>query len=137
MEAGKFLGFLLTKRGIEENPKKCATIIAMRSPATVKEVQQLTGRMVALSHFLSVGGDRGYPYFQCLKRNNDFVWTAECEKAFMKLKEYLASLPVLCKSLPGSPFHLYFVVTERAISSILVQEQEHVQRPIYFVSKVL
>ncbi|XP_068497465.1 uncharacterized protein [Phaseolus vulgaris] len=42
MEAGKFLGFLLTERGIEANPDKCAAILAMRSPATVKEVQQLT-----------------------------------------------------------------------------------------------
>jgi len=38
VEVGKFLGFLLTKRGIEANPEKCATIIAMRSPISVKEV---------------------------------------------------------------------------------------------------
>jgi len=63
VEAGKFLGFLLTERGIEANPKKCVAIIAMRSPISVKEVQQLTGRMVALSRFVSVGGDKGHPYF--------------------------------------------------------------------------
>ena len=38
VEAGKFLGFLLTERGIEANPEKCAAILAMRSPALVKEV---------------------------------------------------------------------------------------------------
>ena len=38
VEAGKFLGFLLTEGGIEANPKKCKTIIEMRSPASVKEV---------------------------------------------------------------------------------------------------
>ncbi len=32
---------------------------------------------------------------------------------------------------------MYFAVTDRAISSVLVQEQDQVQRPIYFVSKVL
>jgi len=31
VEAGKFLGFLLTERGIEMNPEKFATILAMRS----------------------------------------------------------------------------------------------------------
>jgi len=36
VEAGKFLGFMLTERGIEANPDKCATIIAMRSPTSVK-----------------------------------------------------------------------------------------------------
>ena len=52
LEANKFLGFLLIERGIEANPEKCAAILAMRSPISVKEVQQLTGRMAALSRFV-------------------------------------------------------------------------------------
>jgi len=137
VEAGKFLGFLLIERGIEVNPEKCAAIINMRSLISVKEVQQLTGRMATLSRFVLAGGDKGHPYFQCLRRNNRFVWTRECEEAFEKLKKYLASPPVLCKPKLSTPLRLYFVVTERAISSVLLQEQDQVQRPIYFVSKVL
>jgi len=63
VEAGKFLGFLLTERGIEANPEKCAAIMSMRSPISVKEVQQLTGHMTALSRFVSAGGDKGHPLF--------------------------------------------------------------------------
>jgi len=37
----------------------------------------------------------------------------------------------------GTPLRLYFAITERAVCSVLVQEQDQVQRPIYFVSKVL
>ena len=69
----------------------------------MKEVQQLTGRLAALSRFMSAGGEKGHPYFQCLKRNSRFVWTKECEEAFVKLKEYLASPPVLCKPQVGTP----------------------------------
>jgi len=137
VEAGKFLGFLLIERGIEANPEKCAAILAMRRPVSMNEVQQLTGRMTALSRFVSTGGDKVNPYFQCLKRISRFVWTEECEEAFLKLKEYLATLPVLCKPQMGTPLRLYFAVTERAISSVLVQKQDQVQKPIYFVSKVL
>ena len=93
--------------------------------------------MVALSRFVSAGGDKGHPYFQCLKRSNRFVWTRECEDAFVKLKEYLASPPVLCKPELGTPLRLYFAVTKKAISSVLLQEQDQVQKSIYFVSKVL
>jgi len=93
--------------------------------------------MAALSRFLSVGKDKGYPYFQCLKKNSRFVWTHECENAFVKLKEYLAHQLVLCKSLPGTPLRVYFAVTDQTINSIIVQEQDKVQRSIYFVSKVL
>nr|KYP59974.1 Retrovirus-related Pol polyprotein from transposon 17.6 [Cajanus cajan] len=63
VQAGKFLGFLLTHRGIEANPDKCSTIIGMRSPTTVKEVQQLAGRMASLSRFLSKGADKSLPLF--------------------------------------------------------------------------
>ena len=112
VEVGKFLGFMLTERGIEANPDKCAAIIAMRSPTSVKEVQQLTGRMAALSRFVSARGEKGHPYFQCLKRNSHFVWTDECEAAFVKLKEYLAMPPVLCKPVAGVPLRLYFAVIE-------------------------
>ncbi|XP_068487084.1 uncharacterized protein [Phaseolus vulgaris] len=108
VEAGKFLGFLLSERGIKANPEKCAAILAMRSPATVKEVQQLTGRMAVLSQFVSASREKGHPYFQCLKRNNRFVWTRECEEAFIKLKEYLASPPVLCKPQVATPLRMYF-----------------------------
>jgi len=72
--------------------------------------------MAALSRFLSAGRDKGHPYLQCLRRNNRFIWTRECEEAFLKLKKYLASLPVLYKPQLGTPFCLYFAVTERAIS---------------------
>jgi len=137
VEAGKFLGFLLTERGIEANPDKRAAILAMMSPATVKEVQQLTGRMAALSRFVSASGEKGHPYFQCLKRNNRFFWTRECEEVFVKHKEYLASPSVLCKPQMGTPLRLYFAITEKAISVVLAQDQDQVQKPIYFVSKVL
>jgi len=106
VEASKFLGFLLTERGIKANPEKCAAILMMRSPVSLKEVQQLTGRMVALSRFVSAGGDNGYPYFQCLRRNNRFICTEECEKAFLKQKEYLASPPMLCKPQLGTLLRL-------------------------------
>jgi len=109
----------------------------MRSPAIVKEVEQLAGQMAALSRFVSASGEKGHPNFQCLKRNNKFVWTKECKEAFVKLKEYLASPPVLCKPQGATPLRLYFAITERAISAVLVQDQDQAQKPIYFVSKVL
>ncbi len=49
----------------------------------------------------------------------------------------MATPPVLCKPQVGVPLRLYFAVTEWAVSSVLVQEQNQVQKPIYFVSKAL
>src|ERR1044072_1730998 len=49
---GKFLGFMISERGIEANPDKCKAIIEMSSPKNVKEVQRLAGRIAALSRLL-------------------------------------------------------------------------------------
>jgi len=38
VRGGKFLGFMLTNRGIEANPDKCETILIMRSPTNLKQV---------------------------------------------------------------------------------------------------
>jgi len=93
--------------------------------------------MTALLHFLSASGYKGYPYFQCLKKNDRFIWTYGCEKGFYQVKEYLANPPILSKPTSGLPIHLYFSVTDRAISSIILQEEGKAHRPIYFISKVL
>lgn len=45
--------FLLTTRGIEANPDKCATVLEMRSLAKVKEIQRFIGRLTSLSQFIS------------------------------------------------------------------------------------
>lgn len=38
VRGGKFLGFIITHRGIEANPDKCAAVINMHNPTNVKEV---------------------------------------------------------------------------------------------------
>src|SRR5436190_18954594 len=51
--SGKLLGFIVSHRGIEANPEKLKDIFNMNSPTTLKDVQKLTGCMVALSRFVS------------------------------------------------------------------------------------
>lgn len=60
VQAEKFLGFMLTKRGIKANLDKFHIVIAMKSPTNFKEVQQLSGRLTALSRFLSCTDDKTF-----------------------------------------------------------------------------
>ena len=54
VSSGKFLGFMVSRRGIEANPKKVRAILEMSSPKTIKEVQSLTGKVAALKDRKSV-----------------------------------------------------------------------------------
>ena len=64
----KLLGFIISHRGIEANPEKINAIMDMEAPATIKDVQKLTGCMVALNRFLPRLGERGLPFFKLLKK---------------------------------------------------------------------
>ena len=58
VSAGKFLGFIVNHRGIEANPDKIKAVLDMPSPSRIKEVQLLTGRIAALSRFVSRASDK-------------------------------------------------------------------------------
>ena len=80
VSSGKFLGFMLSQRGIEANLVKVKAILDMASPKIVKEMQRLTRRVVALNRFILKAIDKCLPFFKVLKQA--FQWTDECEAAF-------------------------------------------------------
>ncbi|KAF8110668.1 hypothetical protein N665_0080s0003 [Sinapis alba] len=51
--SGEFLGYIMTQRGIEANPKHISTILDLPNPKTSREIQPLTGRVAALNRFIS------------------------------------------------------------------------------------
>ena len=58
VSARRFLGFIVNNRGIEANPNKIKVVLDMSSPSSIKEVQRLTGRKVALSRFVFRASDK-------------------------------------------------------------------------------
>ena len=48
ISSGKVLGFMVTQRGIEDNPIQLRAIIESQTPTSRKGIQQLTGRLAAL-----------------------------------------------------------------------------------------
>lgn len=76
VSCGKFLGFMVSQRGVKANPNEIQAILEMTRPRTVKEVQILNGRIVVLNRFVSRATDKCLPFFQMLKKT--FEWTKKC-----------------------------------------------------------
>ena len=119
---GKFLGFMVSQKGIEANLDKIKAILEMQPPKTTKEIQRLTGRVAALNRFMSRSTDKWLPFFKTLKKA--FVWTEECHQAFEELKRYLTEPPLLNPSKQGEELYLYLVISPTAVSSALIREEE-------------
>ncbi|CAL9001627.1 unnamed protein product [Prunus brigantina] len=136
--SGKFLGFMIAERGIEANPEKIQAILDMAIPKTVKDIQSLTGRVAALTRFISKATDRCAPFFKALKGSKrSITWTAECDKAFNELKEYMSRAPLLSTPEPGDTLMVYLSISATAVSSVLIQTKEGAEHPVHYVSKAL
>ena len=135
VSTGKFLGFIVNNRGIEANPDKIKVMLDMLPPSNIKDIQRLTGRIVALSCFMPKASDKCQPFFQVLKK--PFQWDEHCKEAFTALKTYLSSPPVLVSPSKGELLTLYLVVLDFSTSVVLVRERDRVQQPVYYCSRAL
>ena len=133
VSSGKFLNFMVSQRGIEENPEKVRVILEMSSPKTIKEVQFLTRRVAALNRFVSKAMDKCLPFFKTLKRA--FVWTDEYEAAFQELKWYLSNPPLLILSKEEEDLFLYLEVSPTAVSAALIREEKKIPLSVYYISQ--
>ena len=135
VSAGKLLGFIVNHQGIEANPDKIKAGLDMPSPLRIKEVQRLTGRIDALSRFVSRASDKCQPFFRVLKKA--FQWDTKCEEAFIALKTYLSSPPILVSPIEGELLTLYLAVSDFSISAVLVRDKEREQHQVYYYSRAL
>ncbi|KAI5352071.1 hypothetical protein L3X38_004962 [Prunus dulcis] len=134
VSSGKFLSFMISQRGIEANPEKIKAIIDMKMPKTQKDIQSLIGRVAALTRFISKATDKCVPFFKALNEGKQHItWTAECDKAFQDLKNYISKALLLSKPLPGEVLFLYLSVFNTAVSSVLIRKLEKAELPIFYV----
>ena len=108
VSAGKFLSFIVNSQGIKANPNKIQFVLDMQPLSNTKEIQRLTRRIAAMSHFLSRSSYKCQPCFQVIKKA--FHWDAQCKEAFSALKTYLSSPPILVSPSEGKLLTLYLAV---------------------------
>src|SRR3954466_7249272 len=141
--ARKLLGYMVLARGIEANPEKVQAIAKMQEVTNIKGVQQLTGRLAALSRFIRRLGERTLPFYQLLRKGEKFEWTEEARNAFADLKKTLSTPPVLAVPKEREQLYLYIAARNSVVRTTLVVERaeegkvQSIQRPIYYLSMLL
>ena len=135
--SGKFLGYMVTHRGIVVNPNQIKAINSLQPPQNPNEVQKLTGMTAALNQFISRSVDRCRPFFLLLHKWKGFEWTEECAVAFQQFKEYLSRPPIMSSPEVDEVLFAYLAITFYAISFVLIRVDSGIQRPVYYMSKSL
>ena len=82
VRSGNFLRFLVSQSGIEMAHGQVQAIGQMQPPITNKHIHAFTGKLAALSKFISRYLDRLRLFFAALKGASSKGWGPECDKAF-------------------------------------------------------
>ena len=135
--SGKFLGFVVHRKGIDVDPAKVKAIREMAPPANQKQLKSLLGKVSYIRRFIPALGEITAQFQVLLKKGELFVWGERQQRALNRIKEVLASPTTMMPPVKGQPMILYLTSTNRFIASLLVQEPERVEKPLHYLSTCL
>ncbi|XP_020258994.1 uncharacterized protein LOC109835429 [Asparagus officinalis] len=138
MSSGKFLGFVVTTKGIHIDPNKVRAIQELQPPRNLKELRGLQGRLDYIRRFIANLSGKCEPFSKLMKKGVSFIWDEPCQRAFDEIKNYLSNLPVLAAPILGKPFLIYIRAMEHSLGALLAQNDEvgH-EQGIYYLSRTL
>uniref|UniRef100_A0A2N9F794 RNA-directed DNA polymerase n=1 Tax=Fagus sylvatica TaxID=28930 RepID=A0A2N9F794_FAGSY len=111
VSAGKFLGFLVHRRGIDVDPARSSAIATMKPPTTHKELKSFLGKLSYIRRFIP---------------------------GLAAVQNIMTKLPTVCAPISGKSLRLYLASNSQAIGALIAQENDNgVEQPIYYVSRTL
>lgn len=155
----RYLGHIVSRNGVETDPKKTEALKTWPRPQTLKELRSFLGFSGYYRRFVEgysqivkplTNLTAGYPPVrkgvkmtnQSTKYHNPKEpfgerWTQECQDAFTQIIEKLTSSPVLGFADPSLPYVLHTDASTTGLGAALYQEQDGRTRVIAYASRGL
>jgi transposase InsO family protein len=119
-----YLGYIVSKEGLRVNPIKIEATANFPVPKDVKGIQAFLGLTGYFRTFIANYATIAKPLYELLKKESDFDWKEEQQKAFNALKKALMSAPVLSFPDFSKPFILTTDASAIALGAILTQKND-------------
>ncbi|EOY09501.1 Uncharacterized protein TCM_024918 [Theobroma cacao] len=117
---GKFLGFVVHRKGIDVDLAKIKAIQSMPSPVNQRQLKSLLGKVSYIRRFILALGEIIMPFQVLLKKCVPFTWGEPQQQAFKKIKKILTSLTTMIMPIKEESMMLYFTSTPYLIGALLV-----------------
>lgn len=133
-----FCGIKITHEGLHKTDEKIRAILDAPSPKTKSQLRSFLGMVNYYHKWLHNIAPVAKPLYDQLQNHKTFNWTDDCNSAFQKIKELIASDKVLIKYDPELPLRLATDASPYGIGAVL----SHVtktgeERPIAYASRTL
>ena len=119
----KYLGHVVSVRGIECDPDKIQAVKDWPVPCSVTHVRQFLGFAAYCHKFISHFSEIAQPLTNLTKKSVRFYWDEKCQHAFETLKQLLVKTPVLAFPTDEGGFVLDTDASNYAMGAVLSQLQ--------------
>lgn len=133
----KFLGYVVNREGLHVDPEKVQAIVNIPRPNNVSEVRRLIGMASWYRKFIKDYSNKIAPLTALLRKNKEFIWTEDCDKALSSIKNCLISAPILKCPNFDLPFTIQCDASGYAIGAVLTQHFDDGEHVICYLSRTL
>lgn len=128
-----FFGLKWTPNGLKTDEKKVQAIVDMQPPENLKELQSFMGMVNYLNRFSPVLAQVAQPIRNLLKRDTPYLWQAEQQEAFQKIKDTISKSPILAYYDPEKENLIQSDASMSGLGCVLLQDG----KPVCYASRSL
>ncbi|KAI3778829.1 hypothetical protein L2E82_08214 [Cichorium intybus] len=121
MREVQFLGHVVSIQGIKVDPAKVEAVMKWEPPKTPTEVRSFLGLAGYYKRFIQDFSRIAVPLTRLTRKEEQFRWQEEQERAFATLKEKLCNAPVLTLPDGTEDFEVYSDASHRGLGCVLMQ----------------
>jgi hypothetical protein len=110
-----FFGHVISLEGIVVDPGRVKDVLDWKPPLSITLSAQFFGLVGYYQRLQSQS-------LSYCKIGNMYVWSKECDEAFLTLKKLLTTSPVLAQPDNAKPFNIYCDASGSGLGCVLMQE---------------
>lgn len=134
----KFLGYIVTKEGLQTDPSKIQKIVEYPQPKTIKQVRGFLGIASYYRRFIKNFAAIARPLHDQTKTTKKVPWTNKTTESFESLKRALTTTPILSRPDFNKPFILITDASKLGLGAILTQLDDNgYEHPVIYASRGL
>ena len=129
----EYLGYWITREGIQPLPKKVEAIHNIATPTKCKELRRFIGMVNYYRDMWVRRSDILAPLAALTSDKTPWKWTEEHQTAFETMKKVITRETMLAYPKFNEPFHIYTDASDKQLGAVISQDD----RPIAFYSQKL
>ena len=129
----EYLGYWITREGIQPLPKKIQAIRNLATPTTTKQVRHIVGMVNYYRDMWPRRSEILAPLTELCSKTTKFHWSERQQKAFDEIKQIVSDKTLLAYPDFNKPFVIHTDASDRQLGAVISQDE----KPIAFYSRKL